>query len=122
MNWDKYKPFFQPSEFVCKCGCGLILPVETHMDMLLEARRLAGIPFLIVSGTRCPVHNARSGGKPGSDHLTGQGTDIRVLASDTRLRIVRALIEAGFRRIGIAGTFIHAGSDNRNPQNVMFLY
>ena len=122
MNWDKYKPFFQPSEFVCKCGCGLILPVETHMDMLLEARRLAGIPFLIVSGTRCPVHNARSGGKPGSDHLTGEGTDIRCMASTTRMRIVKALLASGFNRIGIAKTFIHAGSNKNNPQDVLFPY
>jgi len=122
MNWDKYKPYFKPSEFVCKCGCGLLLPNEEHLDMLFNARIIADIPFAIQSGTRCPLHNINEGGTTTSDHLTGEGTDIRCLASTTRMKILKALLAAGFNRIGIAKTFIHAGSNKRNPQDVSFLY
>ncbi len=122
MNWNKYKPYFQPKEFTCKCGCGLLLPNETHLDMLFNARIIADIPFVIQSGTRCFVHNANEKGTTSSDHLTGEGTDIRCLASTTRMKIFKALITAGFNRIGIAKTFIHAGSNKSNPQDVLFLY
>ncbi len=122
MNWDKYKPYFNPKELTCKCGCGLLLANEAHLDMLFNARLIADIPFVIQSGTRCPVHNINEGGASNSDHLTGEGTDIRCLASTTRMKIFKALIAAGFNRIGIAKTFIHAGSNKNNPQDVLFPY
>jgi zinc D-Ala-D-Ala carboxypeptidase len=122
MNWDKYKPFFVSAEFTCKCGCGLLNMKEDHMDMLLAARKETGIPFVINSGSRCPVHNARVGGKNSSDHLTGEGTDVKCLASDTRMKLVKAFLNAGFNRIGINKTFIHVGNNKANPQNVLFPY
>jgi hypothetical protein len=38
------------------------------------------------------------------------------------MQIVRGLLDAGFTRIGIAKTFIHADDDAESPQQVMWLY
>ena len=120
MNWDDYFPYFKPNEFTCKCGCGLNNMTDTHMDMLYKARIRAGIPFIINSGTRCTEHNEDIGGKETSDHLPGHGSDIKALSARERFLMVEALLFAGFSRIGIYPTFIHAGSRKDNPQDVLW--
>ena len=122
IDWEKYKPYFLKSEFDCKCGCGKNNMTKLQMDMLLEARILADIPFVISSGARCEKHNIASRGSIDSEHLYGEGTDIRCYSSVTRYRIINALLAAGFNRIGIDEKFIHAGSRAYKPQDVMWIY
>jgi len=122
INWKKYEPYFVPREFECKCGCGKNNMTKTHMDMLLQARILANIPFVINSGTRCPKHNIASKGSVDSEHLYGEGTDIKCTSSTTRWKIIESLIAAGFGRIGIDEKFIHAGSRTSKPENVIWTY
>lgn len=117
MSWKNFKL----SDFSCPC-CGANEIKHYFIDMLQEARILAGVPFSINSGYRCPAHNKKVGGKPTSDHLTGEGADIGCTASRERFLIVDALLTAGIKRIGIAKTFIHAGSRDDNPQGVLWLY
>ena len=95
---------------------------ESHIGRLYDARLIADIPFVINSGHRCIAHNRTVGGSHNSDHLSGHGTDIRCTDSAQRWIIIDALLHAGFRRIGIAKTFIHAGSDPRLPQEVVWTY
>ena len=38
------------------------------------------------------------------------------------MKIVQALLTAGFTRIGIASTFIHADDDPSKPQNLIWTY
>ena len=113
---------FEPKEHECKCGCGLQNMNRVHMDMLNQARDLAGIPFVITSGSRCSQHNKDEGGRDTSDHLTGEGSDVEVKTSQQRFLILRAAFVAGFRRIGIGKTFIHLGTNENNPQKVQWLY
>lgn len=122
IDWKKYSPYFVPSEFDCKCGCGKNNMTETQMDMLLQARILANIPFVINSGTRCLKHNTASRGSVDSEHLYGEGTDINCTSSTARWKIIDSLIAAGFNRIGIDEKFIHAGSRIEKPQNVIWVY
>jgi zinc D-Ala-D-Ala carboxypeptidase len=122
MNWDKYHPFFKPQEFTCKCGCGLLLHEEEHMDLLLKLRKTMNIPLVINSGTRCRLHNDRSGGVPSSDHLVGNGTDIKCLDPRTRRRMVKALLDLDCPRILIHKSFVHVGTNPDNPQNILSLY
>jgi len=122
MDWNKYHPIFKPEEFTCRCGCGANRMQTHHMDMLFKARAIAGIPFVITSGFRCRDHNRRVGGSRNSDHLGGYGSDIRCNDSGTRWALVDALIQAGFRRIGITASFVHAGNDPANPQDVIWTY
>ena len=122
INWKQYAPEFQSHEFTCRCGCGLNNMHDDFMRKLARARKIANIPFIITSGCRCASHNRKEGGSSSSDHLTGRGADIRCKRSGDRWIIMDALVKAGFNRIGVAKTFIHAGDEPRNPPNVIWLY
>ena len=121
-SWMKYQPEFTAAEFDCRCGCGLNNMESGFMDKLWTAREMAGIPFVITSGARCPAHNRDEGGEETSDHLGGHGADISARDSRTRFIILDALIRTGFSRIGIGQSFIHAGDDPANPPRVAWLY
>ena len=59
------------------------LDVHTNLEMLateiLEPMRVAlALPLHIHSGYRPPTHNAAVGGKPSSDHMTGNAADFHV--------------------------------------------
>ena len=112
---------FSDDEFRCPC-CG-----RQEMDMdfvngLQDARDIADIPFHINSGWRCKKRNKAVGGVENSSHLTGHAADIQAADSHTRFVIVSALIEAGFKRIGVGKTFIHVDDDVSKAQSVMWLY
>ncbi len=113
--------YFKEDEFKCKCGCGLNNSSHLMKAMLDSAREEAGVPFKINSGTRCEQHNKNVGGSPTSSHVKGLAVDISVTTSADRDKILRALIKAGFKRIGIYKTFIHADIDTKKPTNVIWL-
>jgi len=92
------------------------------VSMLEDARKLAGIPFTITSWTRCEEHNEKVGGSNNSEHLKGMAVDIVAISSTGRYLIISALLRAGFRRIGIAKNFIHAGIDSSKPWNCIWVY
>jgi uncharacterized protein YcbK (DUF882 family) len=83
-----------------------------------HARDIAGISFKITSGYRTKEHNAEVGGVPNSSHLIGVAADIAVGGGHERYVILSALIKAGFRRIGVAKTFIHCDTDDSKPNSV----
>jgi len=113
MNYPKEFPEY---ELACHC-CG-----ECHMDRnflnkLLFARKLANIPFNINSGYRCPKYNASDVvGSTSQNHTSGRAVDISVTGTNQRMVIMASLIKAGFRRIGVYKTFIHA--DNMNEGGI----
>lgn len=98
------------------------------LDMLDDARSIAGIPFKINSGYRSEQHNEKVGGKlktpssKGSSHMYGLAADISVKNSLDRFTIIDALIESGFNRIGIANSFIHVDCDPDKSQYVIWTY
>lgn len=92
------------------------------LQMLNDARGIAGIPFKINSGFRTKSHNAYIGGAKLSSHLYGYAVDIHCTDSRRRAIIIDALRQAGFTRFGVADTFIHTDSDPDKDQNVMWLY
>lgn len=55
-------------------------------------------------------------------HTLGRAVDIRCNTDGNRFRIIQALMKAGFRRIGIAKTYIHADDSPNHTQNVTWLY
>lgn len=123
------KDYFPDHEIECKCGCGA---KNLHPDTrrkLNVARELAGIPFVPVSACRCPKHNKAEGGKDHSAHVTTPEQDCRAMDiatpdSRTRYKVLTALLKAGFTRIGIAKTFIHADDGEGAPYapEVAWLY
>ena len=112
--------FFDISEFACKCGCGGNEAKVALMLMLDSARGKSNTPFRITSGYRCPDHNRTVGGVDGSAHVRGYAADIRVDNNIARYTILKCLLDAGFKRIGMYDTFIHADVDGRKPQCVMW--
>ncbi len=112
---------FNKGEFACKC-CGVEIIDAAFLLRLDKARKIAGVPFNIESGYRCPVHNAEVGSRPTSSHIKGLAVDIVAIDSRSRFLILAALIKAGFTRIGTGKTFIHVDDDGDKAQNVAWLY
>ena len=112
---------FKLSEFKCPC-CGRADMQQEFLDKIDKARDIAGIPFVITSGFRCPKHNKEVGGRPNSAHTKGLAADIKCINSRDRFRMVKALLEAGFTRIGVGKDFIHADIDKSKPQEVIWTY
>lgn len=118
MDWSEVRHFTR-GEFG---RSGDIDPCPDLVKMLDTAREIAGVPFVINSGIRTPERNAEVGGVDSSAHLTGHAVDIRCPSSRHRYLMLAALMEAGFRRIGVGDTFLHCDTDPSKPQNVLWFY
>jgi uncharacterized protein YcbK (DUF882 family) len=93
------------------------------LELLDEARGIAGVPFRINSGYRTQNHNASiSGASTNSSHLRGLAADISCTTSTARFRIIAALIAVGFTRLGIHNGFIHVDNDSLKSPGVTWLY
>lgn len=113
---------FTEKEFTCD-GINCYNKMNPKLlKMLDDAREFADVPFTITSSWRSKAHNMKVGGKPNSAHLRGTAVDISCFSSHQRMLIVSALLDAGFTRVGLASTFIHADIDRELPQQVMWLY
>lgn len=91
------------------------------MQMLDKAREKAGVPFIITSGLRSIEKNKTVGGVSNSAHLKGLAVDLRCTDSKNRLCILNGLISAGFRRIELCKSHIHADIDFSKEQDVLIL-
>lgn len=107
--------YFKPNEIV-----GLKPELVLKLD---QARELAGTPFNITSGFRTPEHNASIGGASKSAHILGLGVDIACTDNIKRFKILSALLQVGFKRIGIYTSHIHADCANTvdYPQNIVWI-
>ena len=121
MNWNIVENFSE-EEFKCPC-CGVADVSSYFMKKLQTARDYSRIPYSISSGCRCPSHNTEIGGDKNSEHITTMfkkcmGADIAVRDDRERFLILKGLILAGFKRIGIYEKHIHAGAKHNAPQKV----
>lgn len=93
---------FKNEEFKCPhCGKARVNP---NLPAALERlRSRIGKPIPILSGYRCPEHNAEVGGAPRSQHLYGRAADI-----PPRLATPSQAIASGFHGLGISrGWVVH---------------
>ncbi len=112
-------------DFDCKCGkCGLKSSQMSlsFIEKFTMAELISQTDFVITSGIRCPEYNKKVGGSETSSHLTGDAADIKVITSRQRYIIVKALLQSGFKRIGIGKTFIHVDDDPAKPKKLIWLY
>jgi uncharacterized protein YcbK (DUF882 family) len=115
--------YFKANEFLCPC-CGRV-KIDTNLILKLEdLRHYFGKPIKINSAYRCPTHNTQVGGVPNSAHTKGKAVDIAISNSSDRYKIISINFNQGigFKRMGIAKTFIHLDIDNSKPQEVIWLY
>jgi len=108
---------------------GYDVPINPRIPPICQiVRNTIGAPLYITSGVRSPKRNALVGGSENSSHLKGLAVDISTnkigesMSPRHRFVIVRALIDAGITRIGIAKTFIHFDIDPDKIQNVIWTY
>lgn len=115
--------YFSLNEFDSpdKKGSGEEMKSST-LQMLERAREIAGVPFVINSGYRTPSHNRKVGGVSSSSHTKGYAVDISARSSSEKYVILDALLNAGFNRIGVGNSFIHADNDPAKPKNVIWTY
>lgn len=107
---------FHGSEFACP-HCGEIHMVRAFIINLQIARGYAGTPFIITEGGgwRCPYYNTAIGGAKKSNHMSGDGVDIRAVSPIRRWKIYEGLRKAGFVRIIIYPRHIHVDSSLTKP-------
>ncbi|MCP9289991.1 D-Ala-D-Ala carboxypeptidase family metallohydrolase [Gracilimonas sediminicola] len=92
------------------------------MEKLDLAREIATVPFIVNSAYRTVEHE-KENGRPGtSSHTKGIAVDLKCTRSRVRYRIIYALIQVGFTRIGIGEDFIHVDDDNEKDQQVIWDY
>ena len=94
---------------------------EEFLQRLDQARAFADIPFIINSAYRSPNHPL-SIKNPSSSHIKGLAVDIKATDNATRFKIIDALLFVGFKRIGIADTFIHVDLDYGKRQDIIWTY
>lgn len=94
---------------------------EEFLERLDQARAFADIPFIINSAYRSPNHPL-SIKNPSSSHIKGLAVDIKATDNATRFKIIDALLFVGFKRIGIADTFIHVDMDYDKRQEIIWTY
>lgn len=111
--------YFTDNELKCKC-CGDVHMMLDFMESIDRAREKSMIPWIIISGWRCPNHDAEEGGE--GNHPTGRALDIQTCSSYERYRILTSLIEEKFNRFGIAKDFIHVDDVDRWPKMVIWTY
>lgn len=96
---------FTREEVACKC-CGELVEESRALEALNRLRnQLPGVG--INCGYRCPVHNARVGGAPLSQHKLGSAFDLSTRGKYSRSDIINAAKASGFTGFGLYSTFVH---------------
>lgn len=95
---------------------------QDFLTKLDSARELADIPFKINSAFRTVENEIKNGRDGSSSHTKGIAVDISTTSSVTRYKVLKALLDVGFNRIGIAETFIHVDDDKDKSPGVIWDY
>lgn len=116
--WADVAPYLAPREFRSPGRMD-----ANFLRLLAKARKIAGVPFRIISDARTPEHNADVGGAGHSAHteLPCACVDLQVRDNEERYHVLTGLMAVGFLRIGIypgqldgAGG-IHVDASRTNP-------
>lgn len=95
----RLSPHFDAAEFACP-HCHVALVRDELLSLLERLRARVGKPLHIVSGYRCPVHNAAIDGATDSMHMYGAASDLLPgLVSSAMAR------SSGAKGIGTAGAW-----------------
>jgi|TARA_R110000796_G_scaffold9120_4_gene31340 uncharacterized protein YcbK (DUF882 family) len=114
--------YFKANEFTCNgVNCFDKMQPST-LELLDDARHYAKIPFRLNSTWRSDAWNKEIKGAKNSAHLRGYAVDIKCTNSMDRFTIIKALLKAGYTRVGVASNFIHCDNDPSLAAGVIFLY
>lgn len=115
--------YFNEEEFqACNPPCSLQDMKQSTMDKMDKAREIYGRPIYLNCAYRSSEHDKVKGRSGTGSHTLGYALDPRCENSSDRYDLVIALLNAGFKRIGIAKNFIHADDSPGHSQNVIWTY
>jgi zinc D-Ala-D-Ala carboxypeptidase len=117
MKYFTYTEFDSPDEV----GSGKKMHPDI-LEMLDEVRDKFDKPIKINSGYRTEYWNKKCGGTPNSSHLRALAADISCKNSADRYHLINCLLDVGFKRIGIADSFIHVDIDKEKAKEVIWTY
>jgi uncharacterized protein YcbK (DUF882 family) len=94
------------------------------LKALTRVKLRIGDKLRINSAYRTRRHNSKVGGSEHSLHMEGKACDIQALSKERKYEIVKAAMEEGIPRIGIAERFIHldVGSGRKDQKPRIWLY
>lgn len=115
MPWPHFE--IVKDNMACPCGCGFGSKESDFDELLMEnLEHLRGMwakPMHLNSVARCASYNEHVGGEHDSAHLADsegkcRAADVSLITgSYDRKQFIMDATEAGFKRIGIAKTFVH---------------
>lgn len=115
--------YFTDGEFrKCIPSCSIDDMDSDFLDILDNIREDAGIPLKVNCAYRSVEWDKAKGRSGNSAHCSGVAVDVRCTNSANRHKIVKAAMDNGINRIGIADTFIHLDNSKTLPQGVIWLY
>ena len=115
--------YFSEKEFNrCTPSCSLQDMNQDFMNKLDKLRELSGIPLVINSAFRTIQYEKSKGRNGTSAHVSGVAIDIRCNDSQNRFKVLEGALKLGFRRIGVANSFIHVDISKKHAQNVIWTY
>jgi len=122
LKYFKREEFDSPDE----PGSGSMME-DDFLERLDIARDIYGYPMIVTSGFRTIKHHRSLSDRgyktsKNSSHLLGLAADIHCDDSRKRYLLIEALLDAGFRRIGVGSTFIHVDLDEAKSQDVIWTY
>jgi zinc D-Ala-D-Ala carboxypeptidase len=95
------------------------------MELMDSIRAMAGFPFVVTSGYRCPDHPIEARKSAPGAHTTGKAIDIAV-TGHRALRLIELAQQAGIQRIGVNqkgnGRFIHLDVCDDRPSPAIWSY
>ncbi len=99
----KYKHFLL-SEFDSPDlpGSGARHMDRDFLDMLDYAADICKLQFIIIEGYRTKFQNKRLSGHSSSAHLVGKAVVLQCKNANKRYKMIAALLESGFTRIGVS--------------------
>jgi len=98
----------------CTCGedgCDKRSTKQMLLNMLQKVRDDYGLPMIVTSGGRCPLHKNEKHRSAPADHQKCLGVDIRITGLIMAMKLVAIASKYGFNAFGInlkAG-FLHIG-------------
>jgi zinc D-Ala-D-Ala carboxypeptidase len=98
----------------CTCGeagCDKRSVKLMALNMLQKVREVYGLPMIVTSGGRCPLHKNEKHRIVPADHQKGLGVDIAITGLVMAMKLIAIASKCGFNAFGInlkAG-FIHLG-------------
>lgn len=111
--------YFSNDEFLrCTPPCTMEDLSDELLDRLDVVRSLCGFPLIVNSAYRSFDYEQERGRTGSSSHCKGIAVDLAVTSGEKRLKIVQNALRAGFKRIGIAKTFVHLDLDEGKSSSI----